>query len=347
MSLIIQPGMPTITALAAALSLSTSSFDAAVAYVTFSGIRELRDHSSLPSLANTKKRFLAGIDWFPSQPVALDALALLPRCDVRIFDGRYLVSTANCQPRRTFHPKAYLVVDTASTLIVGSANLSANGLRRSTELSLETADASEIAAFNAWFNVEWGKATPWSEIRTIYSRQYLSARKKEYTVTEEDDVPDPATLRIRWVNPERLRLMGTAASLWIDVGHLHNRRPLPGTDLQFSQMTRVFFGHPPVVVPGNTPLCDVPLSMARAQSQTRPLVYNKASSMDRLSLPVPGEAGWPARYDNETLLFTKSADGSFTVRMASGNARADWKKQSESYGFTIRMPRDQREWGVF
>jgi len=122
---------------------------------------------------------------------------------------------------------------------------------------------------------------------------------------------------------------------------------LPGTDLQFSQMTRVFFGYPAKIVPGNTHLLDLPLTMKNARRHNRPMVFNKSSSMDRLSLPVPAEGGWPASYDYETLLFSKTLDGSFSVKMAAERDRSNWKRLSTQYGFAIEMSRREREWGVF
>ncbi len=349
MPLIIQPSTPTIAALSDALSPSATAFDAAVAYVTFGGVTELMEHSTLKRMPKTAKRFMIGIDWFRSEPSAIDALGHLSPSSVKIVDGAYLVATPNCQPRQTFHPKAYSVTDKTSTLIVGSANLSANGLRRSKELSISTSDSALRASFLDWFESEWGKATPWAKIRTDYIAKYGPARKKEFVVTEDDDTPDSSVFRIRWVTSERLRLIRTAQNLWVDVGHLHNRDPqgLPGTDLQFSQMTRVFFGREPIVVPGNTHLGDVRLSMKATTPEVRPMVFNKSSSMDRLSLPVPGEGGWPPSYDDKTLLFTKFEDGSYRVTMATGADRADWRRRSGSLGFVVEMTRGLREWGVF
>jgi hypothetical protein len=297
-------------------------------------------------LPKAAKRFLVGIDWFRSEPSALDTLERLAKNGVRIVDAPHLLSTTTCQPRTTYHPKAYSVKSDRATLVVGSANLSRNGLQRSIELSLTTNDATEISSFDAWFDTQWRVATPWTTIRNTYSDRYRVAKARELVVTD-DDVADPQVLRLRWVTEQRLRLMRSAQNLWTDVGHLHNRGALPGTDLQFTQMARVFFGHPATIVPGNTHLLDVRLSMTGAQPQTRPMVYNRSSSMDRLSLPVPGENGWPAQYDDETLLFSKSADGTFLVTMATGRDRATWRQRSENTGFALPMSGGHREWGVF
>lgn len=353
MELIEQPGHTTAGAIASAISPDASGLDVAVAYATFSGFRELVQATGLSSKTAIRKRFLVGVDWFRSEPTALEGLARLSGSELRVFDGSYLVTSERCQPRRTFHPKAYFIKrdggSSPGTLIVGSANLSRNGLRSSVELSVSTDEARLLSAFQTWFDREWSSASPWTRIASRYKDLYPAGRTRAESVTDEDSIADPDVLRrIRWVKtPDRLRLVRSAQNLWIDVGHLHNRHGLPGTNLQFSQMTRVFFGCDPVLVPGNTHLADVTLSIQGGQSQTRPLVYNRSSSMDRLSLPIPGENGWPQSYDDETLLFTKVRDGTYRVKVATGNDRSRWRRQSNHTGIVVPMQRGSREWGVF
>ncbi|HMN42737.1 MAG TPA: phospholipase D-like domain-containing protein [Phycisphaerales bacterium] len=349
MQLIAQPGERTSIAIASAFANGPSSFDAAVAYVTFSGVQELLRATRLEGLPAMQKRFLVGVDWFRSEPSALDALAALPASHVRVVDGQYMVATKRCQPRRTYHPKAYLVTGSSKRLVVGSANLSKNGLSQSIELSLATTQTQAVGAFEQWFSNGWNTSDVWGTVRDQYKSRYSTERRREFAVTDDDDAPDEQVFRIRWVTRERLQLARSAQNLWVDVGHLHNRDPqgLPGTDLQFTQMTRVFFGSEPRVVPGNTHLADVPLTMAGASRQVRPLVFNDASSMDRMSLPVPGQGGWPAAYDDQTLLFTKWEDGTFRVTMAAPGQRTTWRQRSQVTGFTWEMSGGRREWGVF
>jgi HKD family nuclease len=349
MLLIAQPDNQTVSHLASHLCASASLFRAATAYVTFSGANVIANETCICQLPKCKKEWLIGIDWYRSEPSAIDVLQSLPNSDVRITDGEFLVSTPNCRPRTTYHPKAYMVKGERPVVIVGSANLSRNGLCRSIELSLASTESSVVNQFDGWFSQRWRKATPWTDIRSRYNSQYVAAKACQFVVTEDDDIIDPDVLKFRWVTAERIRLMRTAQNLWVDVGALHNRdwQGLPGTDLQFTQLTRVFFGHPAKTVPGNAPLLDVRLSMANARTQTRPMKYNRSSSMDRLSLPVPGNEGWPDKYDYSTLMFSKWPDGSFRVTVANGRDRADWKRQSERNGFCLSMNRNEREWGVF
>src|SRR5919201_1134971 len=68
--------------------------DVAVAYATVSGVRSL-----LPVFENLaganwdgiEKRWVVGIDWCRSDPVALDQLSALAGSSVRIWDGEALV----------------------------------------------------------------------------------------------------------------------------------------------------------------------------------------------------------------------------------------------------------------
>lgn len=348
MPLIQQPQATVISVIESQLRNGPSLIRVAAAYATFSGVRLLREQTRIEAIVSVDKRFLIGIDWFRSEPAALEALAALRNSQVRIVDGEYLVDSRLCRPRRTFHPKAYFIGGQADLLIVGSANLSANGLARSIELSLTTGANADIVPFKAWFDDTWQGAALWSRIRGRYSSLYEAAKVREHVVTEDDDIVDPRVLSLRWVTPERLRILRAAQHLWVDVGGLHNRdlQGLPGTDLQFTQMTRVFFGRPATIVPGNSPLGEVRLTMTGAQPQIRPMKFNKSSSMDRLSLPIPGERGWPPKYDYETILFSKASDGSYAVELATGS-RATWRRRSKAHGFIIRMQRGEREWGVF
>ena len=321
----------------------------ATAYASYSGVKELI--RTLPSLETEAfpKEFLLGIDWFRSDPAAINALSSLPRTRVTIHDGRTVLSAEDCIPERSFHPKTYLVTGRPNRLIVGSANLSLNGLKRSVEISITTNNAQCISDFNIWFDREFAAATNWNVIREEY-RQKFNNRPREKRVVQCDiEAPDEEVFRRRWITAERIYIMQTAQHLWIDVGNLHNRDPqgLPGTDLQFAAMSRIFFGAPAIEVPGNTPLGNYDLTMDHALSKTRPMVFNRSSSMDRLSLPIPGEDGWPAKYDGETLLFTKQPDLSFKVTMAQGPSRRSWIRRSRQSGFHVVMQQSNREWGAF
>ncbi|WP_430452473.1 phospholipase D-like domain-containing protein [Rhodopirellula europaea] len=346
MSLITQPTPATLEKIQKSLNKDTQNIDFAVAYARQSGTDILINSTPITRL-RCKKRFLVGIDWFRSDHRALDALAELLDSRVKVFDGRFVVSSNGCRPRKSFHAKSYLFCNSPSSLIVGSSNLSRNGLCTSVELCIETDDKKLVADYSGWFADQWDKATSWESIRAKYIRRYEESNSKELVFAEDED-DDRNVFSIRWVTTERLRQMRESRNLWIDVGRTHNRgKGKPGEQLQFAQMTRVFFGCPAVKLSGNADLGWYTLNMAGAISERRPLRYN-GNTMDVLSLPVPGLSGWPASYEEETLLFAKQSDGSFQVTMARGKARANWRRQSSDNGFLVSMGGSStREWGVF
>jgi len=347
MTLIKQPTPNTLERIRRFLTKQTQSVDFAVAYARQSGTDILLSETSIKRLP-CKKRFLVGVDWFRSDHRALDALAGLHESKVKVFDGRFLIASNGCRPRKSFHAKSYLFCNSPSSLIVGSSNLSRNGLCTSVELCIETDDKKTIADYCGWFRDHWEKATDWESIRTRYIARYEESDRKDLILVEDEDDENNVLTSIRWITAERLRLIRTAKNLWIDVGRTHNRgKGKPGEQLQFAQMTRVFFGCPAVIVSGNVDLGWYTFTMPGATPANKPLRYN-GNTMDVLSLPVPGSGGWPASYEDQTLLFTKQSDGTFLVAVAIGQARANWRGQSEQNGFRVAMGgASSREWGIF
>ena len=346
MSLIKQPAVTTLERIRRSLTMDTQSVDFAVAYARQSGTDILMKSTPINEL-QCKKRFLVGIDWFRSDYRAIDALAELPKSQVKIFDGKFLVSSVGCRPRESFHAKSYFFCSANPSLIVGSSNLSRNGLCTSVELCIETYDKKVIADYSFWYHEKWNQATAWKLVRTKYIQLYEESDHRELVFAEDED-DESSILSVRWITVERLRQMRTARNLWIDVGRTHNRgKNKPGEQLQFAQMTRVFFGCAAVRVSGNADLGWYTFTMPGAAPATRPLRYN-GNAMDVLSLPVPDADGWPASYENRSLLFTKQKDGRFQITMAEGQARASWRRQCKRDGFLIAMGgASKREWGVF
>src|SRR5947209_6941217 len=67
-----------------------SRFDAAVAYATVGGVESLDDTLQRGvggQWPHIKKRWLVGIDWCRTEPLAFDRLASMPRSRVRIPSG--------------------------------------------------------------------------------------------------------------------------------------------------------------------------------------------------------------------------------------------------------------------
>jgi HKD family nuclease len=153
----------------------------AVAYATFGGVQILQPFFVAHRAA--AKRCLVGIDWYRSDPAALDALALLPNSQVRIYDGERVLARRG-QPTKTYHPKAYVVEATKMCgVILGSGNLSTSGLTTGIEVGEATwakrPDGDPTLLWTmfgqtlAWFDRMWKVAPPYARIAEPY-REALS-----------------------------------------------------------------------------------------------------------------------------------------------------------------------------
>jgi hypothetical protein len=336
-----------------------SELDSAVAYATAGGVRSLEQVMPVAWRAWTK-RWLIGIDWCRSEPAALSQLSLLANSRVRIFDGIRLVTRVGCVPDLPFHPKTYVLRGAHNTAVItGSGNLSHNGLERGHELGqLSVVDdqpglpegqlRSAHNSVSQWFDQLWRHASP---LRPQLLREY-SERYKERTVnptpTDEDvTTPQQAQGRHR-ISSEDLVRLRVSSHLWIQAGRLHANRGAgnPGNQLMMSPMTRVFFGFPAFDVPPDTSIGTVEIAYG-GQSVSRSLRFSN-NSMDVLGLPIPGQEG-PAKYDSETLLFTRSErDGHlyFGLRLGAGRDESAWRRASDLVHGRFAMT-SGRQWGVF
>jgi hypothetical protein len=287
--------------------------DVAVAYVTTSGIKTLRDNDGA-QLDRLDKRWLSSFDWCRSQPVALAALNQIAASSVRIHDGVFVVGRQGCAPRLPFHPKGFLFSgDEARLLISGSGNLSDNGINRGVELDTvlevrsptspsETALWDELGELQAWFDGQWATANPYQGgLKSRYEAAYAAAPKMP---APTDDDWSPVTTP-RGFTPTQLAGARRATTFWTEAGNLtHNLGAgVPGSQLMMRAMTRVFFGIRPNVVPVKTPLGTVDIRYGGTIYANEPLEYAH-NGMDRLNLPHPGPVGPPA-YDQQTLVFRK------------------------------------------
>lgn len=338
--------------------------DAAVAYATMSGVDALVNALG-SSIDSPAKRWLVGIDWFRSEPQALDALAALPNSTVAIYDGAEVVLRPGCFPRVPFHPKCWLFRNgtKSGAIVAGSANLSRNGLTGGVEVEFMTdvedpdpRSASEWSAWQAveeaaqWFEDEWVHATPLGTIALEYRRLYTPQRMQHAAPTE-DDAGTSSRIGDRWTfSPEDLLRLRSSEQLWIQAGTLsRNRGPdVPGNQLMMRAFTRVFFGFPADEVATDTLIGYLSMELAGQRYHDRTLRYSN-NSMDVLTIPVPGENGAPASYDEETLLFSRRQHGSrteFGITVAAGTDAADWRQRSEDVDGLFVM-KGGREFGVF
>jgi hypothetical protein len=337
-------------------------FDAAVAYSTNAGVDALVDALRLaPHWSDLAKRWLVGIDWCRSEPIALERLSFLPHSAVRVFDGEVVVARRQCVPVLPFHPKTFILhSDGAVGVICGSGNLSRNGLTLGHEVgslvaAIRPLGNHEQAIWNSceavitWFEQVWRGATPLNRVLAAYRRQYERVpHLKAPTPTDEDVAPRSAGGR-RGLSPDQLRQLRACRYFWIEAGNLHeNRGPgQPGNQLMLSRMMRVFFGFPARDLPQDTYIGEVSIEYGGHRRDDCSLRFSN-NSMDVLTLPLPGAEG-PTKYDQETLLFEKVSDGRgfrFVLRLAAGGDKRQWRTRSQRVDGAYQMT-SGREWGLF
>lgn len=342
-------------------------FDAAVAYVTDSGVDALLyavDQAGLGARWSAmKKRFLVSCDWFRSDPTALERLHSTPSTTVRVHDGARVVARGGCVPYVPWHPKWFAVVGPAIRgNFCGSGNLSRNGLLTGHEVGVlqivsrptsaaERAVDTSLRAGATWFERHWRPATPLMSVWAEYQRRFAENPPNSAGRNDDDADASGRVGKRHGLTPAQLAALSAAPNFWIDAGILsHNRGPnRPGNQLMMSALMRVFFGAAAIEVDQNTlvakPVVEHPRNNA-VQAEA-PIRFSD-NSMDVISLPVP-ETPWPATYDDMTLLFTKVARASslhfvLTVRDPAGSQ--GWRNQSIAQGTAYEM-RSGRKWGVF
>lgn len=340
-----------------------SAFDAAVAYATNGGVDALV--STLREAAGWEavpKRWLIGIDWCRTEPVALERLAAIAGSTVRVFDGAGLVNRRECVPIIPFHPKTFILRgDDAIGVVCGSGNLSRNGMTVGHEVGSVIVAAQPLQAqdqevwdschsVSRWFDLNWRPATPVERVLAAYRRVHESVpHLHSPTVTDEDTVPPAATTR-RSLTADQLRQLRAAQHFWIQAGNLHkNRGPArPGNQLMLSPMMRVFFGFPARDLARDTFIGDVSIQYRAHRRNDCSLRFSN-NSMDVLTLPLPGTEEGPPAYDQETLLFEKEAERRglrFVLRLGTPGERNRWRQRSQRVDGHYRMS-SGREWGVF
>lgn len=342
-----------------------TQLDAAVAYATLKGVNALEPvlSSADPrAWAVMRKRWLVGIDWCRSDPVALERLSLLPTSTVKIPDGAQIIRRRGCTPTLPFHPKTFVLKGpNVFALLAGSGNLSRNGLTRGHECgslllfknplrTYERGMKNAVQNVAAWFDNAWGTATSWNIVNAAYTAHHDAAQNmRSPTPTDDDAAPTDRTEvnapTRRAIPPERLRQLRAGRHLWIEGGNLtKNRGPnQPGNQLMMSPMTRVFFGFDARDLDPDTTVGDVAVQYGNYVRSDCSLRFSN-NSMDVLTLPVPG-AGGPVKYDQEVLHFEKRPNNVFLLTLGSAQQARTWLQQSQRVGGLFTMT-SGRQWGV-
>ena len=322
----------------------------AIAYATHGGVAELIGNlKESEGWGRVRKKWLVGIDFCRSDPVALQHLDNLPRSEARIFDGAFVVGRKGCVPRISFHPKLYVFQrNDESVVVAGSGNLSRTGLCVGVEAGLSvfgmpTDDSRHLLG---WFDRQWQRATPLNDITDRYERRYEALEnRKNPAPTEDDAAPESAGNRGQLTDVQ-LRKLGVCNHLWIHAGNLHlNRGPgQAGNQLMLKRNTRIFFGFPARDLDPDTTVGHVAIEYGGQVRLECSLRFSN-NSMDVLTLPIPGTEG-PTKYDQETLCFERTGVRQFRLVIGSSNDVVKWRRRSRNIGGYFKMRRG-REWGVF
>ena len=323
---------------------------AAIAYATQSGVAELETSlGELPGWSGVRKSWLIGIDYCRSDPVALAHLDASPESEVRIFDGLFVASRTGCVPRNSYHPKAYLLQGhVASTVVIGSGNLSRTGLCFGIEAGITTSSRVEAAMreMRDWFSNHWNMATPFPEIEKQYDQQYRSKENRQHPMVSDDDTAPESTSNRGQLHPDELRKLRVCQHLWIEAGNLHqNRGPSqPGNQLMLKRNSRVFFGFPARDLATNSTVGSVAIRSEGRLRKDCPLRFSD-NSMDVLTLPIPGTEG-PNAYDRKALHFERIGVREFDLTIGGSGEVGRWRRWSRTIGGDFRM-QSGRQWGVY
>jgi HKD family nuclease len=333
--------------------------DVAVAYITSSGIDVLlktMDERSYSQNRGVVKRWITSFDYCRTDPIALQALLDLPSSSVRIHDAQNCLMSRGV-PKVPYHPKSYMFHSPKKHyLIAGSGNLSRSGLCRGYEAGLvieidrgpragKISACEAVAGLQNWFNQTWDAATTLSNsLLNQYNALYESTERLKSPVPTEDDIAT-SDIANGSITNEDLRKLRICRHFWIEAGNItKNRgRELPGNQLMMKRFSRVFFGFEPLALPENSLIGEVMIGYRQSRANYH-LTYSD-NNMDKLVLPIPGDAG-PDSYDNKSLLFERTSPGQFRLSVEAPSVGLGWVRKSKLLDAAFKM-KSGRGWGVF
>ena len=270
---------------------------AAFAYVTDSGVAQLRTQLKSELGKSRDCRWLFSFDYGHTHPTALEMLKKLGKNTIRIHDGQYVVQSKFFKPRTSFHLKTALTLqDTGYPCqqIVGSGNLSANGLQYGIEagcfIDYSQVDRAHGTTLINTLEDMWGKATPLEDVLSDYTSKYSENSKLKLFDGGEDINPDASTL------------------FWIEVGYVtQNRQGRPGNQFDLPKGSHVHLGLKKARNPKrNDVLGDLNIKTPVGEVVVRPMRVGP-NDMEKLTLPIPERFGYHA-YDGKILTFAVDGD---------------------------------------
>ncbi|MFA6032845.1 MAG: hypothetical protein WC889_08110 [Myxococcota bacterium] len=249
-------------------------------------------------------RWLFGLDYGRTQPLALRYIADRPNTEVRIYDGAWVVESVGFLPRRDFHMKtSFLLNQTASRfgMVTGSGNFSSNGLSNSVEcgaaLRAENENEFNRTILDAYQTASalWDNATPLADILERY--ELLWKQKSLNEQVDQEDEPSYEEVQIFWIE---------AGYVTRNRGHNH-----PGNQIDMPRGMNRFFGfNAPANLPVNSVIGSIRFDTPIGDAVSRNLRLGN-NHMEKVSLPIPETHGFDM-YDGKVLVFSP-ANGGFKM----------------------------------
>lgn len=271
------------------------------AYATQSGAAAFNMKLGRQLWANVQTKWLFGIDYGRSQPLAIKFISEKQNADVRIYDGEWVVESDSFIPRKDFHMKTAFFMNEATPrygMVTGSGNFSSNGLGRSIECgaTLRTQNVEEYTrTFKESYDQAlaiWEDSTPIGDIIARYEAKWNEKALKQQPETPAEVPFDDVT------------------TFWIETGYVtKNRGPeSPGNQIDMPRGMHRFFGFPDVgVIPRNSTIGSIKFKTPVGGPVDRNLRLGN-NDMEKITLPIPETHGYEL-YDGKVLLFSAVNDG--------------------------------------
>ena len=311
----------------------TREFFGLYAYAAYSGVVAFGRWFGEDFWKQVPSRWLLGIDYGRTQPRALRDIVRRANTDVRIYDGARTVEREGFAPSRDFHMKTAFLLnrkDTRFGMVVGSGNLSSNGLRRSVE-SGATVRAKSMPKFDASLRpalgiaeAMWQKATPAEDIVDAYEDRWTAALPGKAV----DQGMDPDFENIDM--------------FWIEAGYVtRNRGPdRPGNQIDMPRGMSRYFGYEAEPgLPANSVIGPITFEPPLGGSVTRNLRLGD-NMMEKITLPVPETHGLDM-YDGKVLVFSAEGGGFAILALEAEDFDAAFKHRVAH----VRMMGSGRRYG--
>ena len=212
----------------------------AVAFASVAGVTELLE-SILSGQLPARSYWLFGLDNCITHPDAIERAMKLKGSRVRVAGG--------AKNGGIFHPKLYWFSDgqTSSSLVLGSANLTAGGLRGNIEAvaALESASRGQSQALDSVWKAAWklgSKITP--EKLGQYRVDFEAARRareKSGLILKKERLKEPKMIGPVLSSDEARVDPALAKKCWIEVGKITGFRQ---EQLEIKAEQALFFGLP-------------------------------------------------------------------------------------------------------